>query len=64
MSEYNKYDMSDLVTNAIEQQPIEFIQSFNALLVDRINDAIADRKIEIAQRMFSKPIADDNSEEE
>ena len=61
MLEDNKYDISDLISNVVAQQPIEFEKTFNELMVDKINDLITNKKIEIAQTMFG---SSDYSEEE
>ena len=73
----NKYDLSDLVVSAIEQKPMDFETAFNDIIVDRIRDAVENKKIEIAQQMYNyepDDVADteeteeenieDNSEEE
>jgi hypothetical protein len=48
----NKYDIKDLVVSAIEQKPLEFEQAFDDLIVGRIQDAIHDKKVQIAQQMY------------
>jgi hypothetical protein len=75
MTEANKYGLDDLVISAIEQRPTDFEAAFNDLIVDRISNAIENKKIEFAQQMYGyEPEADyeedaedqdiDNSEEE
>lgn len=52
MSEDNKYGLQDLVLATAEQKPVEFEAAFNDLVVDRIRDAIENKKVEIAQQMY------------
>ena len=60
----NEYTVSDLVSLSYEQKPIEFQNSFDSLIKDRIADAIDDKKLEIAQTVFSGPDdAEDNDDE-
>lgn len=65
MTEYNKYDVNDVLSNVINQQPIDFINSFNSLLGDKISELVTNKKIELAQSMFNNSSdLDDNTEEE
>lgn len=48
----NKYDVSDLIVSAIEQKPLDFENAFNDLVVDKIRDAVEQKKIDIAQQMY------------
>lgn len=59
----NKYDIQDLIVSALEQKPDEFAQSFNGLMVDRLNVAIADKKNEIARTMFTGPNDEEDFED-
>jgi len=52
MSEENKYELDDLVTSAVMQKPLEFETAFNDLVIDRIRDAVENKKVEIAQQMY------------
>lgn len=52
MDEDNKYTLNDLVTTSAEQKPLEFNQAFDQLMVDRLQSAIDNKKLEIAQSMF------------
>jgi hypothetical protein len=65
----DKYDISDLVVSAIEQKPLDFEQAFDDLIIGRIQDAIHDKKVQIAQQMYgysaeSEDEFDDETEEE
>lgn len=53
MTEEHKYGLDDLVRNAVEQQPVEFQSTFNNLVVDRIRDAVEERKVSIARQMYN-----------
>lgn len=48
----NKYDLTDLVVSAIDQKPLDFEAAFNDLIVDKIRDAVEQKKIAIAQQMY------------
>jgi len=50
--EPNKYDLDDLLNSAVAQKPIEFEAAFSDLVIDRIRDAVENKKIEIAQQMY------------
>lgn len=54
MSENNKYEVADLVNYAFDQKPLEFVQTYSGLMMDRINSALVDKKIEIAKSIFGK----------
>jgi hypothetical protein len=60
----DKYDISDLITNAVTQKPIEFTNAFNNVLVDKLNNAIEMRKAEIAQTMFNTDTDEEAEEQE
>jgi hypothetical protein len=59
MSEENKYDISDLITSAALQQPSEFQAAFDDLVIDRLRNAVEDRKVEIAQAMYRNDSPED-----
>jgi hypothetical protein len=52
MNDINKYDISDLVAAAANQKPLDFEAAFNDLIVDKISNAINDKKISVAQQMY------------
>jgi hypothetical protein len=62
MNDY-KYDMGDLVIAAAQQKPLDFESAFNDLILDRINSAVNDKKIAVAQQMYGY-IPPENNEEE
>jgi late competence protein required for DNA uptake (superfamily II DNA/RNA helicase) len=53
MEQDNKYTLNDLVTLSADQKPLEFQQAFDNLIIDKIQAAIDNRKLEIAQGMFN-----------
>jgi hypothetical protein len=57
-----EYTVSDLVSLSYDQKPIEFQQAFDHLIKDRLVDAIADKKMEVARTMFSGP--DDTNDDD
>lgn len=58
-----KPTVMDLIKFSAEQKPIDFEQAFGDLMVDRMQTAIADRKIEIAASMFNPQYQEDVSDE-
>lgn len=51
----DKYEVQDMVINAVDQKPLEFRNAFNDVMLDKIRDAVALKKIEVAQRFFNTP---------
>lgn len=63
MSEDNKYDIQDLVVAAVDQKPSNFEAAFNDILVDRIRDAVEQKKIAVAQQMYGYQAEPENDDE-
>ena len=62
----HKYELEDLVSATIAAKPLDFEQAFDSLVVDRIQNAIHDKKNQIAQQMYGsndESDYEDNSEE-
>jgi len=59
----DKYEMEDLISNAVNQKPTEFADVFNSLLVGKLQHAINNKKIEISQTMFNNQEQEEDSEE-
>lgn len=57
-------DVEDLVTNAIEQKPLDFSNAFQDILLNKIQDAVDNKKIEIADKIFNDEEPDENEEVE
>ena len=64
MSEDNKYSVEDLIASALEQRPNEFEDTFNSLVLDRVQSAVEARKQEIATSMFTNTFEVEAPEEE
>ena len=45
--------INDLIGFAANQNPVEFQNTFNDIVADRIAQAVADRKVELAQNVFN-----------
>lgn len=56
-----EYTSGDLVTFSLNQQPIEFENAFNSLMVDRLAVAINDKKTEMAQTIFKDQEEDEDN---
>jgi hypothetical protein len=60
----NEVSVQDLISLSYEQKPIEFQQTFDSLIAGRIAAAVNDRKMQIAQTMFSdQPPSEDYASE-
>ena len=61
----NKYDVTDLISSALEQKPVDFQTAFNDILLDRVRNAIDIKKNEVSQKMFggSQEAGSENSTE-
>jgi hypothetical protein len=49
----DKYNLNDLISSAAMQEPLEFHNAFNDLVVDKIRTAVENKKVEIAQQMYN-----------
>jgi len=47
-----EYRVSDLINFSSEQKPIDFEQAFSDIITDKIQNALNDKKLEVAQSMF------------
>lgn len=60
-------DINDLINFAVTQKPNEFSSALNDIFMDKISQAIENKKFEISQNMFNpsdQEIETDNNEEE
>jgi hypothetical protein len=64
MTEDNKYNLEDLITSSLDQRPIDFNDAFGNLMRDRIQIAVQNKKIDIAQKIYSNDNSVVNTEEE
>ena len=61
----NEISVQDLISTSYEQKPLDFQNAFDSLMAGRIADAIDNRKMEIAQSLFSdQPASEDYDSEE
>lgn len=70
MSDENKYDMSDIINFASQQNPLEIKNAIDSLMISKVHAEIADKKIEVAKAMFGvgqdevEMSADDTAEDD
>jgi hypothetical protein len=53
MEQDNKYNLNDLVMFSAQQKPVDFSQTFDQLMVQKLQAAVENKKVEIAQSMFN-----------
>ena len=61
MSEH-KYDISNLINSTLDQKPTDFVSAFDNLLKDRLEVAVSNKKIELAQNMYNSESSETNEE--
>lgn len=49
----DKYTTDDLLDASVEKKPVEFNNIASELILDRVRDAIENKKIEIAKTMYN-----------
>jgi hypothetical protein len=47
-----QHTIQDLISTAYEQKPVEFQDTFNDLMLDRLAAAVDTKKLEVATTMF------------
>lgn len=52
-------EVSDLLNSVIEKNPIDFAAAFNDIVGERLEAAIADKKIELAQSIYGSAEQED-----
>ncbi len=52
MSDENKYNISDIIDFASQQNPLEIKSAIDSLMIAKVHAEIADKKIEVAKSMF------------
>jgi len=57
-------NIADLLVHTLNQKPVDFQHTFDALIQNRLQDAVQDKKIEIAKNLFNNPSHDDEQEED
>lgn len=58
------YTVMDLIKFSADQKPIDFEQAFNDILVDRMQSAVADKKLAVAQTMFNPQFEEGNDSDD
>jgi hypothetical protein len=48
-----EHNIEDLMSSAIAQRPMDFENAFKTIMIDRITNAIDDRKVEMAKTIFN-----------
>lgn len=61
-----EYRVADLLNFSSGQKPIEFKQAFDAIMLNKISDAVDQKKVEMAQAIFNPQteLEDDSNEED
>lgn len=57
-------DIRDLLSATINQKPSEFATTFNDLLLNKLETAISNKKMEIAQNMIVNKVESEETPEE
>lgn len=52
MSDENKYNISDIINFASQQNPLEIKSAIDSLMISKVQAEIAGKKIEVAKSMF------------
>ncbi len=55
-------EVKDIIDYTMQNQPVEIMKSFNDIMAQRVNDAIADKRIDVAARMFNPNMNDEELE--
>ena len=45
----------DLIGQALEKNPVDFADTFSQLISQKAADAVAEKKVEMAQNMYAEP---------
>ncbi len=53
MDNDKNFTITDLLRYSYEEKPVDFAHAFNELIGDKLIDAIHNKKIEVAQRIYS-----------
>lgn len=58
------HTIEDLMASAVGQRPVDFEQSFDAIMMDRARAAVENRKLEMAKTMFANAVEEEEEVEE
>jgi len=56
--------INDLITSAVESQPVEFGNHFNSLMLGKVYDAVQERRAQIASALFNASQEEVSDEEQ
>lgn len=57
------YSVRDLVDFTLSNEPTKAKEAFNAIVIDKLKDAIEDKKIDVAAKFFSSPSHEEDSQD-
>lgn len=63
MNENDKYDVNDILKFAYDSNPAELKTALDQLMGDKALDAIANRKVELAQTLFNSASSEEGPED-
>lgn len=55
MDNETEYTLNDLLGYSYAEKPVDFAQAFNSLISDKLEAAVNNKKLEIAQGIFAAP---------
>ncbi len=58
------YSVRDLVDFTLSNEPTKAKEAFNAIVIDKLKDAIEDKKIDVAAKFFGIPSDEDEEEQD
>ena len=56
----NDETLKNMINHSVMEKPLDFQNTFNVAITDRINNSINNKKIEIAQSLFRSPVEDED----
>lgn len=63
MDDETEYTLNDLLGYSYAEKPVDFAQAFNSLIADKLETAVNNKKLEIAQGIFAAPEEYDSEED-
>lgn len=57
------YSVRDLVDFTLSNEPTKAKEAFNAIVIDKLKDAIEDKKIDVAAKFFGSPSDEEDSQD-
>jgi hypothetical protein len=58
------YSVRDIVDFTLSNEPTKAKEAFNAVIIDKLKDAIEDKKIDVAAKFFGSPLEDEHDEQD